>query len=311
MSQHVLTNDPRLIEALKFQGNYNPANTYTQNDVVVLCGVFYLSLVSSNTGNSPLSSFRQWAPFAGIPGTAASVGVGTTTTGGVGTPAAVNNSGTPQNAILDFTIPTGQGFNFRGAWQPSTAYNPYDVVVYGGQTWFVAASFTSGEAFDSTNLVLMAAGGAIVNSPVADTITVTEAGNNVSLSQAPYDNTLVALFYGGGFLRQGGTLGDGVDYTVAGKVVTLNFSVNVGDTISALYFSANSASVPNLIVEAMTRVSTRVFTTSHSPAQNFLWLCFYNGGFLAPTSFTFTGTTLTTDFDTIGSDNIYAIYPPA
>ena len=44
---------------------------------------------------------------AGTDGTAATVSVGTVTTGGPGTEAAVTNSGTPQNAVLDFTIPQG------------------------------------------------------------------------------------------------------------------------------------------------------------------------------------------------------------
>ena len=43
----------------------------------------------------------------GAAGTAATFAVGTVTTGDPGTDAKVTNSGTPQNAILDFTIPQG------------------------------------------------------------------------------------------------------------------------------------------------------------------------------------------------------------
>ena len=43
----------------------------------------------------------------GPTGTAATLAVGTVTTGDPGTDAQVTNSGTPQNAILDFTIPQG------------------------------------------------------------------------------------------------------------------------------------------------------------------------------------------------------------
>ncbi|WP_295615724.1 spore surface glycoprotein BclB [uncultured Intestinimonas sp.] len=44
----------------------------------------------------------------GSAGQAATVSVGTVTTGDPGTEAAVTNSGTPQNAVFDFTIPQGQ-----------------------------------------------------------------------------------------------------------------------------------------------------------------------------------------------------------
>jgi hypothetical protein len=57
--------------------------------------------------------------------------------------------------------PAGQGFNFRGAWTASTAYAPYDVVTYDGQTYAVTAAFTSGVTFSSANLGLLAASGAV------------------------------------------------------------------------------------------------------------------------------------------------------
>jgi hypothetical protein len=55
---------------------------------------------------------------------------------------------------------TGQGFNFLGPWQPSTAYNKYDVLTNGGQTYEVNNGFTSASSFDATNMNLMAAQGA-------------------------------------------------------------------------------------------------------------------------------------------------------
>ena len=53
----------------------------------------------------------------GATGTAATLSVGTVTTGEPGTNASVTNSGTAQNAILDFTIPRGA----TGASSPTTA----------------------------------------------------------------------------------------------------------------------------------------------------------------------------------------------
>jgi hypothetical protein len=43
----------------------------------------------------------------GVPGTAATVNVGTTSTGEAGTEASVQNSGTTSAAVLNFTIPRG------------------------------------------------------------------------------------------------------------------------------------------------------------------------------------------------------------
>ena len=60
---------------------------------------------------------------AGTAGEAATVTVGTTTTGDAGTNASVTNTGTAQNAILNFTIPRGE----TGATGPqgTTATNEY------------------------------------------------------------------------------------------------------------------------------------------------------------------------------------------
>lgn len=92
-------------------------------------------------------------------GTAATITVGSTTTGLPGTDATVVNSGTTSAAILDFTIPrgdkgdqgdpgtpgspgspgapgsNGQGYTNRGAWVSSDNYSAYDVLTDGGQTF--------------------------------------------------------------------------------------------------------------------------------------------------------------------------------
>lgn len=57
----------------------------------------------------------------GPPGAAATVTIGTVTTGAPGTPAEVTNSGTSQNAVLNFTIPQG----LPGASQPVSLVSSY------------------------------------------------------------------------------------------------------------------------------------------------------------------------------------------
>lgn len=57
----------------------------------------------------------------GPPGTAATISAGTTTTTAAGTSATAANSGTAQDAILDFTIPRGADAGLRYAFESSTS----------------------------------------------------------------------------------------------------------------------------------------------------------------------------------------------
>jgi hypothetical protein len=50
--------------------------------------------------------------------------------------------------------PAGQGYNDRGAWQPNTNYNPYDVLTHGASVYECPMAFTSGSVFDATPLNL-------------------------------------------------------------------------------------------------------------------------------------------------------------
>lgn len=67
----------------------------------------------------------------GNPGQAATITIGTVTTGQPGSSASVTNSGTSQNAILDFTIPQGQ----TGAQGPAGPVTDVQVSYDQGTTW--------------------------------------------------------------------------------------------------------------------------------------------------------------------------------
>jgi hypothetical protein len=82
--------------------------------------------VEKDTGKFKLGDgSSQWNSLlysSGIPGDAATVAAGTTTTGAAGSSASVVNSGNQFDAILDFTIPQGiQGV--QGATGPSAIIN--------------------------------------------------------------------------------------------------------------------------------------------------------------------------------------------
>jgi hypothetical protein len=97
-----------------YRGTWLVTATYQANDVVVFNGTTYLAATTS-LGSQPDVSPGQWAVLAqngvvgatGPSGVAATVSVGTVTTGAAGTQASVTNSGTASAAVLNFTIPQG------------------------------------------------------------------------------------------------------------------------------------------------------------------------------------------------------------
>ncbi len=105
--------------------------------------------------------------------------------------------------------PAGQGFNFRGPWQASTAYSAYDVVTQAGQTYVATAAFTSGTTFASSNWSLMAAEGATgAQGPAGPTAQATSSaigavkpGGGMSVSG---DGTLTLNSVALSLLAQGG-----------------------------------------------------------------------------------------------------------
>ena len=98
----------------------------------------------------------------GPAGAAATITIGTVTTGAPGTPAQVTNSGTPQNAVLNFTIPQGE---------PGSSPSPSLVSSYSTTT----QPGTSGTpiTFDRNSLSL---GNDISHTSGSDTFTITTPG---------------------------------------------------------------------------------------------------------------------------------------
>jgi hypothetical protein len=112
---------------ISFQGAWSNATTYGVGSAVFFNGSSYISLVASNLGNQPDTSTTEWSLLAqqgatgangqqgiqgfmgqtGANGQAATVQVGTTSTGLPGTLASVVNAGTANAAVLNFSIPQG------------------------------------------------------------------------------------------------------------------------------------------------------------------------------------------------------------
>jgi hypothetical protein len=86
---------------------WNSSTAYLPFDVVSLAGTSYVCILANTNQTPPNATF--WAVLA-AKGDAATVAVGTVTTGVGGSPAAVTNSGTSGAAVLNFTIPVAQGY---------------------------------------------------------------------------------------------------------------------------------------------------------------------------------------------------------
>ena len=94
-------------------GAAGPAATVTVGSVQTVAPEYPATVTNSGTSSAAVLDFEIPQGIAGTPGQdgqdgqAATVTVGSTTTGNPGTNASVTNSGTSSAAILDFTIPRG------------------------------------------------------------------------------------------------------------------------------------------------------------------------------------------------------------
>jgi hypothetical protein len=99
---------------MNYRGSWNPGINYQANDASSFGGSTYLAL-AANFGMQPDLYPSVWTVLAakgnegptGPAGVAATVSIGTVTTVAAGSQAAVINSGTPTEAVLNFTIPQG------------------------------------------------------------------------------------------------------------------------------------------------------------------------------------------------------------
>jgi hypothetical protein len=134
-----------------YRGAWVAATAYHANDVVGFNGATYLGTTTS-LGSQPDVSPAQWAVLAvnrvvgatGPSGAAATVSVGTVTTGPAGSQAIVTNTGTTGAAVLNFTIPQGASGTGGGVGGGGTSGIPFASLYH-------AVSFTS--SFYSVNNV--------------------------------------------------------------------------------------------------------------------------------------------------------------
>jgi hypothetical protein len=122
----------------RFRGTWSSGVPYQVSDAVYFAGSTYLAQ-SSNSAQEPDLYPATWAVMAmqgaigpagpsGPSGAAATVNVGSVTTGLAGSQASVTNSGTASAAVLNFTIPQGAaGTNGTGGTGSSSGALPVSV----------------------------------------------------------------------------------------------------------------------------------------------------------------------------------------
>lgn len=99
---------------MTYYGAWSSAVSYGSNAVVIYQGTSYLATTAS-TGERPDLTPSVWAVLSqagatgpsGPSGAAATISIGTVTTGAPGSQAAVTNSGSGSAAVLNFAIPQG------------------------------------------------------------------------------------------------------------------------------------------------------------------------------------------------------------
>jgi hypothetical protein len=99
---------------INFRGAWDGSAYYNVNDAVTYSGSTYIAIMAGSR-QQPDGYPQIWSVLAqaggagptGAAGTAATVSVGTVTTLAAGSAATVTNSGTAQNAVLNFGIPQG------------------------------------------------------------------------------------------------------------------------------------------------------------------------------------------------------------
>ncbi len=146
---------------LRWLGVYNASTGYVSGDAVAYNGGSYVSQSDVNVGVVP-GAGPQWALLAaqgavgtngtngtsgvtgtrGSDGAAATIQVGSVTTGAPGSSAIVQNAGTATAATLNFILPQGAagtagtpGLVFQGTWVTGTGYRNNDVVYRSGSSY--------------------------------------------------------------------------------------------------------------------------------------------------------------------------------
>jgi len=183
----VNTNWQVLAAGINNRGPWASTNNYNVNDAVSHGGSFWLALASNNTEPAAGNTNWQQLAAAGTPGSQGPAGPA----GPQGVPGSTGPQGQPGASGAPGL--SGQGFNFRAAFDPTATYNVYDVVTYNGSS-YVAIAPSAGPSnptpdTNPTDWSIMAQQGSGANTRMIfpsfypGNLTGTWAGGNLILDQ--------------------------------------------------------------------------------------------------------------------------------
>jgi hypothetical protein len=238
---------PSGLPGILYRGTYSSSTNYGTNDSVTYQGSTYISVASSNLGNTPSQSPAFWSVLA-LQGAAGSAG----TSGATGPQGPAGAPGSPGSTGAQGPAgPAGaNGISYRGAWAASAGYALNDAVSFDGTTYIAQSGNTSNEPdlYPQTWAVLAQAGGTGPTGPAGSsgpaatiaigTITTGAAGTQAAVTNSGSASNAILNFT----LPQGapGSSGSG---TGTGNTSGIGpQSVYHDVSFAALFFSASSSS---------------------------------------------------------------------
>lgn len=264
--------------ALSPVSDWEASTAYGVGQVVIQDGSLWSAAEAHTSGLSFATDEGNglWEELAELPtgpqGPAATIAIGTVTTGAPGSDAEVTNVGTSTAAVLDITIPEGEqgetgdtgpaAWAAPVAWQTATAYTetaPRSVVVQGGETYACLISHTSGTFstdIANGNWIKVAAKGA----DGLGTGDVTTTGSVTALRLARYaDTTGDVLEDAGVATSTDGTLASNSD----AKVPTEKAVKTYADSIRTAILNGVSSAY-----DTLAEIATWIGTTGTAALKN-------------------------------------------
>lgn len=180
----------------------------------------------------------------GNTGPANTLAVGTVTTGAFGSTAAASITGVAPSQTLNLTLPTGRGFNPRGAWVTGTIYAVDDLVRYtDGSTYRVSTAHTSSATLlpGNTSYYSLFAQAGQANTLAIGSVTTGASGSSASATitgTAPNQTLNLTIPQGPTGSAAAGLAPGGAAGAIATKNTTTDYDVGWSVPASAATVSA-------------------------------------------------------------------------
>jgi hypothetical protein len=230
-----------------FKGTYSAGTNYAQVQSVLSSSKYYVSLVNSNTGNTPASSPSQWSEIAGAPSVAGEASFTATGTITAGDLVSLLSDGTVSKSTSpEFDTPTQV---------VASDYDHVSVCHVPGTQKYVAA-YKGASGFGNAVVVDYTTGSAVIGTPVVFN------SANTELTSCVYHNgqdVVVIAYY-----DTAGTDVEIIAASISGTTLTFGSMVTVTSTASTRPVLTVYDSVNQAIVVGYDRTTpyARVFTAS-------------------------------------------------